>query len=84
MQGVSLVTTPLIENIEGALVVIQEGPTPPTNSALRNPHDPLLLRVDSSGNIVVEYYPRLLSSPYEECDMGPKQPHFSEEFTTPF
>jgi hypothetical protein len=77
------VATPLIENPEGALVVVQEGPTPPTNPALKNPHDPLLLRVDSSGNIVVEYYPRLPSRPYEERDMEPEQPNLNEEYTTP-
>jgi len=58
-------TTPLIENPEGAIVVVQESPTPPTNLALTNPLDPLLLQVDSLGKIIIEDYPRLPSRPYE-------------------
>jgi hypothetical protein len=76
------VATPLIEHPEGAIVVVQEGPTPPANPDLTNPLDPLLLRVDSSRNIIVEYYPRLPSRPYEELDMEPEQPNQNEEYTT--
>jgi len=78
------VATPLIENTEGVIVVVQKVPNPHANPSLKNPHNPLLLRVDFSGNIVVEYYPRLPSIPYEECDMEPEQPNFNKEFTTPF
>jgi hypothetical protein len=77
------VATPLIEHPEGAIVVVQEVPTPPANPSLTNPLDPLLLRVDSSGNIIVEYYPRLPSRPYEERDMESEQPNPNEEYTTP-
>jgi hypothetical protein len=49
----------LIENPEGDLVVFQEGPTPTTNPNLTSPHNPLLVSVDSSGNIVVEEHSRL-------------------------
>jgi hypothetical protein len=74
----------LIKNLEGAIVVVHKHPTPPTNLALTNRLDPLLLRVDSSGNIIVEDYPRLPSRPYEEHDMEPEQPNPNEEYTTPF
>jgi hypothetical protein len=49
---------------------------------LEIPHDPLLVRVDSSGNIVVEYHPILPSRPYNQLDMEPQQPTFNEEYTT--
>jgi hypothetical protein len=77
------VVTPLIEHPEGAIVVVQEGPTPSANSALTKPLDPLLLRVNSLGNIIVEDYPRLPSRPYEEREMESKQPNPNEEYTTP-
>jgi hypothetical protein len=39
--------------------------------------------MDSSGNIVVEYYPRLLSRPYQKVDMEPIQLNVNKEYTTP-
>jgi hypothetical protein len=65
------VVTPLIENPERALVVVQEGPTLPANPVLAIPYDSLLIRVDSSRNIIVEEHPRLSSSPYDQLDMEP-------------
>jgi hypothetical protein len=70
--------TPLIENPERDLVAVQEGPTLPTKSTLTSPHDPLLIRVDSSSNILVEDHPRLPSMPYDQLDMEPRQPNFNE------
>jgi hypothetical protein len=75
--------TPLLANPERDLVTVQEGSTLPANPTLEIPHDPLLVRVDSSGNIVVEDHPILPSRPYNQLDMEPIQPTFNEEYTTP-
>jgi hypothetical protein len=50
---------------------------------LEIPHDPLLVRVDSSGNIVVEDHHSLPSRPYNQLDIETIQPNFNEEYTTP-
>jgi hypothetical protein len=42
-SDVGSVATPLIENPERDLVVVQEGPTLPANPNLKIPHDPLLI-----------------------------------------
>jgi hypothetical protein len=51
------VATPLIKNLERDLVAVQEGPSLPASPTLTSPHDPLLIRVESSGKIVVEDHP---------------------------
>jgi hypothetical protein len=63
--------------------MVEEVSPLPINLALPIPLDPLLVRVDSSGNIVVEYYPHLPSRPYNQLDIEPIQPNFNEEYTTP-
>jgi hypothetical protein len=55
------VATPLLPHSEGSIVVYQEGFNPPTNPPFTNPLDPLLVRVNSSGEIIPEDYPRLPS-----------------------
>jgi hypothetical protein len=64
-------TTPLIEHLVGEIITVQEGPVLPVNLTLTNPLDPLLLRVDSSGNIIAEDYPRLSSRSFGQLDMEP-------------
>jgi hypothetical protein len=54
----------------------------PTNLTLEIPHEPFLVRVDSSGKIVVEDQPSLPSIPYNQLDMELIQPTFNEEYTT--
>jgi hypothetical protein len=72
------VATRLIKNPKGVIVEVEEGPNPLANPILTNPLDPLLLRLDSSRNIIVEDYSRLPSRPYEDRDMEPKQPNPNE------
>jgi hypothetical protein len=72
------VTTPLLANPERALVMVEEG-TLTFNPNLQVPFNPLLVRLDSSGNVIVESYPHLLSSPSNHLDMEPIKPNFSEE-----
>jgi hypothetical protein len=38
--------------------------------------------MESSGNILVEDYPKLPSRPYNKLDMEPIQPNFNEDYTT--
>jgi hypothetical protein len=77
------VATPLIEHSEGVITSVQEGFIHPTNPPLTNPLGPLLVRVNSLGEIVTEDYPRLPSRPFEEENMESGQPNQSEGFTTP-
>jgi hypothetical protein len=60
---VGSVSTHLLENHERSFIAVQEGSTLPINPYLTILHDLLLVRVDSSGNIVVEDHPRLPSRP---------------------
>jgi hypothetical protein len=76
------VSTPVVQNPERALVTVEEG-TLPINPTLQVPLIPLLVRLDSSGNIIVEYYPHLPSRPYNRFDMEPIQPNFNDEYRTP-
>jgi hypothetical protein len=63
------VATPLIEHSEGVITSVQEGFIPPANPPLTNPFGPLLVRVNSLGEIVTEDYPRLPPRPFEEENM---------------
>jgi hypothetical protein len=79
LSGIGSVSTPFLENPKRALVTVLEGSTLPTNLDLEIPHDLLLVQVDSSGNIVVEDHPGLLSRPYNQLDKEPIQPNFNKE-----
>jgi hypothetical protein len=58
--------TPLIELSKGVITSDQEYFIPPTKPTLTNPFGPLLVRVNSLGEIVTEDYPILSSRPFEE------------------
>jgi hypothetical protein len=63
-------STPLVE------------PSLPVNPLLNVPQDPVFLRINSSGDVVVEDYPRIPSGPFVES--GVDEPPFpSEAFRTP-
>jgi hypothetical protein len=72
----------LLANPERALVTVEEDPIPPINPVSQVPIEPLLLRLDSLGNIIEEYYPRLPSRPYTETQMEHTQPNFNDEYMT--
>jgi hypothetical protein len=76
------VATPLIEHSKGAIVIFLEGFVSHVNPPLINPLDPLLFRVDSSGNIIPEYYPRLPSRPFQEVNVELEKINTSEGYTT--
>jgi hypothetical protein len=57
--------------------VTTAGPTSVT------PLEPLLLRLDSLGNVIDEEVPRLPERPITETYMGSTQPIFGEEYRTP-
>ena len=63
-------STPLVE------------PSLPVNMLLNTPHDHVLLRINSSGDVVVEYYPRIPSGHFVESDVD-EPPFPSEAFRTP-
>jgi hypothetical protein len=46
------------------------------------PLEPLLLRLDSLGNVIDEEVPRLPERPFTEAYMGSTQPIFGEEYRT--
>jgi hypothetical protein len=82
-SNVGSVATHLLTNPERALVTVEEYSTLPINLASQVPLEPLLLRLDSSGNVIEEYYPCLSSRPYTETRMESTPPNFNDEYTTP-
>jgi hypothetical protein len=54
-----------------------------TDPASATPLEPLLLRLDSLGNVINEEIPRLPEKPITETYMGSTQPIFGEEYGTP-
>jgi len=76
-------TSPLIECSEGIITIVHEGFFPPANPPLTDPLGPLLVQVNSLGEIVTEDYPRLPSRNFEEENMESVKPDQSEGFTTP-
>jgi hypothetical protein len=73
----------LLANPERALVTIDEDSTLLINPTSQVPLKPLLLHLDSSGNVIEEDYPHLPSRPYTETNMESTQPNFNDEYTTP-
>jgi hypothetical protein len=63
------VISPPLDNSEGALVTV-ENPTPHTTSMLVTPLEPLLLRLDSLGNVIDKEVPRLPERTFIETYMG--------------
>jgi hypothetical protein len=73
----------LIEFFEGVITIFHQGFIHLVNPPLNNLVGPLLVRVNSSGEIVTEYYPRLPSRPFEEENMESGKPNKSEGFIAP-
>jgi len=57
-------------------------PSLPVNPLLNTPQDHVLLRINSSGDVFVEDYPRIPSRPFVESSMD-EPPFPSEAFRTP-
>jgi hypothetical protein len=76
------VVTPSLDNPKGALVTV-ENPNPRTTSMSTNPLEPLLLCLDSLGNIINEEIPQLLERDFTETYMGSTEPIFGDEYRTP-
>ena len=70
------VISPPLDNPEDALVTI-------ANPTSVTPLEPLLLRLDSLGNVIDEEVPRLPERIFTETYMGSTQPIFGEEYRTP-
>jgi hypothetical protein len=75
--------TYFLENPERYLVTVHEVFTLHADPSLEIPHYLVLVRVESSSNIVVEDHPSLPSRPYNQLDMEPIQPTFNKEYATP-
>jgi hypothetical protein len=75
------VVAPSLDNSEGALVTV-ENPTPRTTSVLVTPLEPLLLHLDSLGNVIDEEVPQLPERDFTETYMGSTEPTFGDEYRT--
>ena len=73
--------TYFLENTERYLVTVHEVFTLHADPSLEIPHYLVLVRVESSSNIVVEDHPSLPSRPYNQLDMEPIQLNFNKEYT---
>jgi hypothetical protein len=76
------VVAPPLYNSEGALVTV-ENPTHRTTSVLTIPLEPLLLHLDSLGNVIDEEVPQLNERSFTETYMGSTEPTFGDEYRTP-
>jgi hypothetical protein len=79
-SDVGSVATPLLENPESTLVTVED-PIPHTIPVSEAPIEPLLVRLDSFGNVIEEEVPRLPLRPYTETQMEDTQ-HDYDEYTT--
>ena len=70
---------PPLDNLEDALVTV-ENPTTPMSVT---PLEPLLVRLDSLGNVIDEEVPRLPERIFTETYMGSTEPIFGDEYRTP-
>jgi hypothetical protein len=68
-SDVGSVVAPPLDNSEGALVTFEK-PTPRTTYVSVTPLEPLLLRLDSLGNIIDEEVPQLPERAFTETYMG--------------
>jgi hypothetical protein len=78
---VASVVTPLLDNSEGTLVII-ENPTPCTTSVSITPLEPLFLSLDSLGNVIDEEVPQLPERAFTERYVGSTEPTFGDEYQT--
>jgi hypothetical protein len=69
----------LLDNQEGALVTV-ENPTPRTTSMLVTPLEPLVLHLDSLGNIIDKEIPQLPTISFTDTYMGSIGPTFGDEY----
>jgi hypothetical protein len=74
------VATPLLENLEITLVTV-ENTIPHTTHVLEGPIKPLLVRLDSFGNIIEEEVHRLPLRPYIDTYMEDTQHDYDEYMT---
>jgi hypothetical protein len=63
-------------------VTLNANNTLPINPDLQAPPEPLLVRLDSSSNIIEQDYPRFPSRPYSEKNLESTQPDFNDEYMT--
>jgi hypothetical protein len=81
-SDVGSISTPLLDNLERALVMV-ENPTPHTTLVSTTPIEPLLLRLDSLDNVIEEEVPSLPKRPIVETYMGSIEPIFGNDYRTP-
>jgi hypothetical protein len=60
-----------------------ENPTPHTTSVLVSPLEPILIRLESLGNVIDEEVPRLPERIFTKTYMGSIEPTFGDEYRTP-
>jgi hypothetical protein len=77
---VGSVATPLLENPESALVTI-ENFIPHSTPVSEDPLEPLLVQLDSFGNIIEEQFQRFSSRPYTETQMEDTQRDYDDYIT---
>jgi hypothetical protein len=70
----------LLANLKSTLVTVED-PIPPINHVSQVPIEPLLLQLDSLGNVIEEECPRLLSRPYTETQTKHTQQDYNDEHT---
>jgi hypothetical protein len=73
------VIVPSLHNSEGTLVTIEN----PTTYVSITPLEPLLVRLESLGNIIDEEVPQLLERIFTETYMGSTEPIFGDKNRTP-
>ena len=62
--------------------MVEEG-TLPINPSFQVPLKPLLFHLESSTNVIDEYYPYMPPRPYTESNMESTQLDFNDEYMTP-
>jgi hypothetical protein len=75
------VVAPPLENLEGILVTAKN-PTLHTTSVSVTPLEPLLLHLDSLGNIIDEEVGQLPTRDFTDTYMGSTEPTFGDEYST--
>jgi hypothetical protein len=78
-SGAGSAIAPPLDNSEGALVTVEN----PTTSVSVSPLEPILVHLDSLGNIIDEEVPRLPERIFTETYMGSTEPIFGDEYRTP-
>jgi hypothetical protein len=72
------VISPPLDNSEGTLVAVENT----TTSVFVTPLEPLLVHLDSLGNVIDEEIPRLPERIFTETYMGSTKPIFGDEYKT--